>query len=119
MSAPVLATKQCSKCGETKPLSEFHRDRTNRDGRHSWCAVCMRTLVNERQAVRRAEMGDEAWLAHQRQLLARSRARRNNDTERRYGKARSRAVQRLIDAHRAEFDALLAQERYAEEAKAG
>lgn len=32
--------KVCTKCQETKPLDEFHRDRTKRDGLMSACRVC-------------------------------------------------------------------------------
>lgn len=32
--------KVCSKCGEAKPPSEFHRDRDKRDGRTSQCKAC-------------------------------------------------------------------------------
>ena len=33
-------TKRCPRCGETKPLDMFHRDRTNKDGRQDWCRSC-------------------------------------------------------------------------------
>ena len=32
--------KRCTKCGETKPLSEFHRDRAKPDGLAYWCKKC-------------------------------------------------------------------------------
>lgn len=32
--------KRCSKCGETKPLSEFVKNRGKKDGIHSWCKKC-------------------------------------------------------------------------------
>lgn len=32
--------KRCTKCGEEKPLSEFHRDARTRDGLRCWCKVC-------------------------------------------------------------------------------
>jgi len=34
------AEKACNKCGVTKPLEQFHRHRSARDGRNSFCAVC-------------------------------------------------------------------------------
>lgn len=34
------ATKQCSKCREVKPLSEFSKDTTKRDGHSSRCKRC-------------------------------------------------------------------------------
>ena len=33
-------TKQCVKCLETKPINEFYKDKTNKDGHNSWCKVC-------------------------------------------------------------------------------
>jgi len=35
-----MNTKVCAKCNEAKPISEFHRNRRNRDGLHSYCKVC-------------------------------------------------------------------------------
>ena len=32
--------KTCTKCGETKPLDDFHRHRGKSDGRRSWCREC-------------------------------------------------------------------------------
>lgn len=32
--------KRCPSCGETKPLSEFHRRAASPDGRQSWCRLC-------------------------------------------------------------------------------
>lgn len=32
--------KKCSKCGQCKPLEEFHRHRSSPSGRDSWCKVC-------------------------------------------------------------------------------
>ena len=32
--------KTCTKCQEEKPFSEFHKNRTRKDGHHAWCNVC-------------------------------------------------------------------------------
>ena len=32
-----MDTKTCTKCGETKPVDEFYRNRASRDG---YCRVC-------------------------------------------------------------------------------
>ena len=32
--------KTCTKCGETKPLDDFHRHRGKAEGRNSWCREC-------------------------------------------------------------------------------
>lgn len=40
--------KQCYRCKETKPLSEFKPDKRMADGRHSWCVDCWRAYHRER-----------------------------------------------------------------------
>lgn len=35
-------TRLCRKCGENKPSSEFHRDRTRSDGLHPYCKACIK-----------------------------------------------------------------------------
>jgi hypothetical protein len=37
---PDVDTKQCSSCGDRKPITAFHRNRSARDGRQSRCRVC-------------------------------------------------------------------------------
>lgn len=55
----AAAEKQCSKCGETKPKSNFHTDPRRVDGRYSWCKACFHAHVvskrtPESEAARRA-----------------------------------------------------------------
>jgi hypothetical protein len=33
-------TKRCTRCKQTKPLSEFNRRRLSSDGRQYWCRAC-------------------------------------------------------------------------------
>ena len=40
MTSTSPATKTCTKCGATKPLSDFHRDRTKPDGHRARCKAC-------------------------------------------------------------------------------
>ncbi len=42
-------SKQCPRCGETKPLTEFHRNRRNKDGLQSRCKPCHVAGVVETQ----------------------------------------------------------------------
>lgn len=39
--------KHCSKCGETKPYSEFHKNAGTRDGLSHWCKVCRKQATKE------------------------------------------------------------------------
>jgi hypothetical protein len=48
-----FTTRVCSKCRETKPLSEFAKDRWKRQGRRGVCAVCRTNYDRERDYIRR------------------------------------------------------------------
>jgi hypothetical protein len=37
-----MPDKRCPRCGETKPVSEFHKDRHALDGKHGYCKLCTR-----------------------------------------------------------------------------
>jgi len=62
-------TKQCTKCGKTKPLTEFHKQKCGRYGVQSRCKVCR----NADQANYRAEnlekvrAADAKWRAENRE----------------------------------------------------
>jgi len=40
--------KTCTKCRQTLPASEFHRDRRRPDGLRSWCKECANLQNRER-----------------------------------------------------------------------
>ena len=42
-------TKECIKCGETKALSEFHKNKANKDGLRSECNECKRLYQRKRK----------------------------------------------------------------------
>ena len=44
-----MDTKRCTKCGEVKPLAEFTKDKSKRDGHSPWCKVCERAAVAARR----------------------------------------------------------------------
>jgi hypothetical protein len=112
MTALDLATKHCNGCDETKPLSEFYKDRNRRDGRHARCGECAKASVLAYQARKREEIGDEAFREYRRVITARSRARTGNASGRASQAAHQAALLTLRDLHRDQFDALLARERY-------
>lgn len=79
--------KTCTKCGESKPLDEFHRDRSKSDGRLPHCRACKAAyrLVNRERNYRqfaeyRAAHRDEQsarnarWVAGHREEIAEYRA---------------------------------------------
>jgi hypothetical protein len=107
----TVPTKVCSKCGNEWPLDGFHKDGgRSPSGRHGWCKSCMNDSVRKRQAKRRAEMGEEAYLAYQREITRRSRQRTGNSQGKTYERASWRAAQRLKDAHPEEYADLLDEE---------
>jgi hypothetical protein len=54
-------TKTCTKCGETKPLSEFHRAAKGKDGTRPDCKMCVNA---QHAAYRRDHPGKAAaWNA--------------------------------------------------------
>lgn len=61
--------KTCTKCGETKPLDEFSRDRSKKDGRSTRCRVCRRSADRQR------------WAGNVEQINARRRAKYAADPE--------------------------------------
>lgn len=108
----ALATKTCSRCGETKPLTAFHRHSRMLDGRRSDCAECARALTKLYQERKRAEIGDEAWREMTRLKVREHRERTGNERGKAYDRARYRASEALIRAHHSEFERLLAAELY-------
>lgn len=47
--------KTCAGCGETKPLDEFNRRKSSRDGRQSYCRDCTRAYKASHYAANRDE----------------------------------------------------------------
>lgn len=53
-SGPVAVTKKvCSKCGETKPLEEFDKDKNGKNGIKSFCKECRREAQRKYAKARR------------------------------------------------------------------
>jgi hypothetical protein len=50
--------KYCSKCGETKPRSAFHKDRTKKDGLH-WCCKKCKNAYTKRHSKRKKYFAEE------------------------------------------------------------
>jgi len=67
----MTGMKRCSKCGEVKPLEEFHRDRSKKQGRRSRCRECERQYERAyypRSTAHRQEyplLRDRAWVDQQ------------------------------------------------------
>ena len=42
-----MIQKRCSKCGKVKPVTEFYKNRTSKDGLRFWCKECCRQYDRE------------------------------------------------------------------------
>lgn len=63
----VVVMKQCRRCGETRPASEFHRQQSRPDGLYSYCIYCASEYKLERKLNRcttDASTSQVAALAH-------------------------------------------------------
>lgn len=49
--------KQCSRCGLTKPLDQFSKDKNRSDGRGSHCRECRAAYYRRHSAGKRAQAG--------------------------------------------------------------
>lgn len=115
MSAPVGPLgKECTRCGEYKTLTEFSPKKNGRLGRHNLCKPCTNQATKERRDKARAA-DPEGFRERQREIVRKSREKRGMARERLYSRAKQRAIQRLIDAHRKQFEAYLTLELDAEE----
>ena len=110
MTTLVVATKACSTCGATKPLSGFYRSKKTRDGHAYSCKSCTKTRVRDSVARRRAEMGDEAWLTSRVEIVQKHRATDAYSSA--PMTAYKRALGKLRHLHPQEFQSLLRIERY-------
>lgn len=100
--------KTCTKCGETKPLEMFSRNKTAHDGYQTFCKACMKALTTAWQAANKektretrarcmaknghkyAERQRESRAANREHIRARERERRAADPEHRRAQERSR-----------------------------
>ena len=68
LSSKMDMMKTCSKCGETKPVVEFSRNRREKDGLQSWCKGCNRKYREaNKQKIR--EDNREYRSAHRKELV--------------------------------------------------
>ena len=52
LEAKTEVRKTCGRCKETKPASDFHRNRYKPDGLQPFCAACGKAVYRERKAAR-------------------------------------------------------------------
>jgi hypothetical protein len=110
--ALARTAKRCPACEVTKPAGDFYVSR----GRLStYCKACQRAASRQSYHRRRQDPALAAQIRdrdRRRKRLERRRAATvDPDRERRNGRIRTAAVRRLIATYRAEYRALLREER--------
>lgn len=53
-----MTVKVCTKCDETKEMSEFYDNAQTKSGKQSWCKACVCFTNRERQGLKRAEKAE-------------------------------------------------------------
>lgn len=109
----TLAIKKCNRCLLEKPVAEFARDSSKRNGLRGQCRVCRTELDRIRKGRTGPKQSSKSTsnsgpkvveLTQEQQKLQSSRA-----------DAHRQAILRLIDRHRTEFDRLV----YSEQVRLG
>jgi len=97
-----MRTRVCTKCGETKPLSKFHKKPGGKDGRQSKCKSCVKIYDHERY-VKDPDKSNarcrEYRAEHKDELKAYRYERREQDA--------GQHLQRAFDITLADYDAIL------------
>ena len=86
-----MQSKQCTKCGETKPLSDFHKMKSAPDGHKYDCKPCRKSqaakfYVDNKTKMRRVS---DSWYYKNKAKVAAHRKSRRNDPE-----SRARVLER-------------------------
>lgn len=53
-NAVETTTKRCPRCGQVKPVGEFHKKSKSKDGLQTYCKICQSEISHE-QAMKRTE----------------------------------------------------------------
>lgn len=48
-----MMDKRCPRCSTTKPLSDFHKNRSRPDGHNQYCKMCARVIWAEYERIKR------------------------------------------------------------------
>lgn len=104
MTAPTITVKRCTKCGETKSVDWFSRNRSQRDGLCSQCKDCCRDYIRAYREAHKEEISasERAYREdHREEILARNDAYREAHREERraYSRAYARERYALLGSH--------------------
>jgi 5-methylcytosine-specific restriction endonuclease McrA len=76
--------KCCARCHETKPLTEFHKNRKTRDGLKPYCKACCKAIDAvdyQKHREKRRAWGKEHYATHKDEYKARANAAYKSDKE--------------------------------------
>ena len=85
--------KTCTKCGATKPVAEYHKDRTHSDGLRSSCKLCVSAYMKTNYVANREQIIAKtyAWIEQNRD---RHNAKSNKWARLNPGKVNARTARR-------------------------
>ena len=66
--------KTCNKCGESKPLTDFYKHKSMKDGRHNQCKSCHNKQTADSERKRKETNPDAYW-----------KSKRTTNARRKYG----------------------------------
>lgn len=99
--------KTCTTCGETLPLSQYHRDSRSADGYRAQCKRCRCAAVKEWYDATKPERKrrrDEAFEANPERRRAWDRERYQRDRDKRLEQAIEQALKRRASMREREYD---------------
>lgn len=97
MTAPTITVKRCTKCGETKSVDGFNRNRAKRDGLDTRCRECKRAYYEDHRE-EHLSSSRAYYEDHREEILAHKEAYREAHREemRAYNRAYSRDRNALL-----------------------
>lgn len=113
----IPTVKRCTKCGETKSVDGFSRNRSQHDGLDTWCKECKRAYIRAYREAHKEEISarERAYREdHREEIRARKRAynEAHREEKRTYNLAYAEAHREEIRAYREAYrDAHLEERR--------
>ena len=93
-----MYTKQCKKCGTTKSISEFYKNRSSKDGLSAWCKICHNADVKRYEKTERGKAVKKRYVQSKKgKAIRRATQKRFNEHYPNYEKARH-AVNHAIES---------------------
>lgn len=86
----IIPEKKCTKCGEVKPITEYHKGKRGKFGKRAECKVCS---LKRQKEYRASEGGKETMREHQQLEIMKARRREQ------YATKESREKKRIYQAN--------------------